>query len=129
MDIVRRPSNGAQAPDWTACPVTDAGGPGNRWASRHRLGSNEAPTAPDILPGFNWQDTEINRYPDLRGDTLCDALSRRHDVGADMVAVAAGSIVLLDQLVRATCDPGDEIVTPWRSYEAYPIISGLGPLG
>ena len=28
-------------------------------------------------------------------------------------------------LVRAYCDAGDEIVTAWRSYEAYPIIAGL----
>lgn len=125
MDIVRRPREWRPSPRLDGLPGYGRGRAGQSVTFRHRLGSNEAPTAPDILPGFNWQDTEINRYPDLRGDTLCDALSRRHDVGADMVAVAAGSIVLLDQLVRATCDPGDEIVTPWRSYEAYPIISGL----
>jgi histidinol-phosphate aminotransferase len=52
-------------------------------------------------------------------------LAQRHGIGGDHIAVSAGSIVLLDQIIRAWCDPGDEVVTPWRSYEAYPIIVGL----
>lgn len=66
-----------------------------------------------------------NRYPDLRGETLGAALALRHGISVDQVAVAAGSIVLLDQVIRAYCDAGDEVVTLWRSYEAYPIIVGL----
>ena len=93
----------------------------------HRLGSNESPDAPDpalqlaVAKAFGG----ANRYPDLRGETLGMALARRHGLDADCVAVAAGSIVLLDQAIRAYCDVGDEIVTCWRSYEAYPIITGL----
>ncbi|MBK8439034.1 MAG: aminotransferase class I/II-fold pyridoxal phosphate-dependent enzyme [Rhodobacter sp.] len=93
----------------------------------HRLGSNEAPDAPDravrqaVAAAFDG----ANRYPDLRGETLGAALALRHGLKADQVAVAAGSIVLLDQLMRAYCDGGDEIVTAWRSYEAYPILAGL----
>lgn len=94
---------------------------------RHRLGSNEAPDGPSpaVLEAVAAALEGGNRYPDLRGETLGQALARRHGVDHDMVAVAAGSIVLLDQIVRAWCDPGDEVVTPWRSYEAYPIIAGL----
>lgn len=94
---------------------------------RHRLGSNEAPDnpAPQVLAAAMAALEGGNRYPDLRGEALAETLARRHRLGADNVAVAAGSIVLLDQIVRAWCDPGDEIVSPWRSYEAYPIIAGL----
>lgn len=94
---------------------------------RHRLGSNEAPEGPTpaVVEAAMAALSGGNRYPDLRGEALAEALAHRHGVGADMVAVAAGSIVLLDQIVRAWCDPGDEIVVPWRSYEAYPIIAGL----
>lgn len=94
---------------------------------RHRLGSNEAPDgpAPAVLEAALAALQSGNRYPDLRGEALMEALARRHGLKEGMVAVAAGSIVLLDQIIRAWCDPGDEIVTPWRSYEAYPIIAGL----
>lgn len=93
----------------------------------HRLGSNESPDPPDaaLQQAVAAAFSGANRYPDLRGETLGAALARRHGIDVDQVAVAAGSVVLLDQAIRAWCDPGDEVVTPWRSYEAYPIIAGL----
>lgn len=93
----------------------------------HRLGSNEAPNATDpaILTAVANALAGANRYPDLRGETLSEALAGRHGLGTDHFAVAAGSIVLLDQIVRGWCDPDDLVVAPWRSYEAYPIITGL----
>lgn len=94
---------------------------------RHRLGSNEAPDAPSpsVQAAVAAAFAGTNRYPDLRGETLAEALARRHGLSPDAVAVGAGSIVILDQLIRAWCDPGDVVVTPWRSYEAYPILAGL----
>jgi histidinol-phosphate aminotransferase len=94
---------------------------------RHRLGSNEAPDGPSaaVQAAVAAALAGSNRYPDLRGETLAGALAARHGLAPDAVAVGAGSIVILDQLIRAWCDPGDEVVTPWRSYEAYPIIAGL----
>lgn len=108
-------------------PGYGRGRAGQAQAFGHRLGSNEAPDAPSpaILNAAMAALAQGNRYPDLRGETLAGALARRHGVEPDMVAVAAGSIVLLDQIIRAWCDPGDEVVAPWRSYEAYPIIAGL----
>ena len=93
----------------------------------HRLGSNEAPDAvdPAILHAVAAALTGANRYPDLRGESLAGALAQRHGLSAAHVAVAAGSIVLLDQILRGWCDPGDTVVSPWRSYEAYPILAGL----
>lgn len=94
---------------------------------RHRLGSNEAPDGPTpaVQAAVAAAVAGANRYPDLRGETLAAALGQRHGLPAEAVAVGAGSIVILDQIVRAWCDPGDAVVTPWRSYEAYPIIAGL----
>ena len=37
------------------------------------------------------------------------------------MTVGAGSVALLFQLATAYLDPGDEAVTPWISFEAYPI--------
>ncbi|HMM63370.1 MAG TPA: aminotransferase class I/II-fold pyridoxal phosphate-dependent enzyme [Mesorhizobium sp.] len=92
----------------------------------HRLGSNEAPDAPTaaVQAAVAAAVAAANRYPDLRGETLAGALAKRHGVPVESVAVSAGSVVMLDQLIRAYCDPGDAVVTPWRSYEAYPIIVG-----
>ena len=36
-----------------------------------------------------------------------------------------GSVGVLAQLIAATCDPGDEVVFAWRSFEAYPILVTL----
>lgn len=108
-------------------PGYGRGRAGQAQVFRHRLGSNEAPDgpAPAVLEAAIAALQGGNRYPDLRGEALSEALAQRHGVDAGMVAVAAGSIVLLDQIIRAWCDPDDEIVTPWRSYEAYPIVAGL----
>ena len=99
-------------------------GPGIAFA--HRLGSNEAPDPPSaaVQAAVAKAMTGAHRYPDLRGETLAEALANRHGLPADMVAVSAGSVTMLDQLIRAYCDPGDRVITPWRSYEAYPIIVG-----
>ena len=41
----------------------------------------------------------------------------------EQVAVGCGSSALCLQLVQATCADGDEVVFPWRSFEAYPILA------
>ncbi len=122
-----RPETPAPSRRLAGLPGYGNGRAGAAQAFAHRLGSNEAPDglAPAILEAVVPALAAANRYPDLRGETLAAALARRHGLLPENVAVAAGSIVLLGQIVRAWCDPGDGIVAPWRSYEAYPIIAGL----
>ena len=43
-------------------------------------------------------------------------------VSPTSVAVGPGSVGVLAQLIAAVCDPGDEVVFAWRSFEAYPIL-------
>lgn len=111
----------------TDLPGYGRGRAGDAVPFRFRMGSNEAPDAPapEVVAAIAAAAATGNRYPDLRGETLAAALAAHHGVAADMVAVGAGSIVILDQILRAWCDPGHEVVTGWRSYEAYPIIAGL----
>lgn len=108
-------------------PSYGKGRPGQAPSFTHRLGSNEAPDAPSpaVQAAVAAAFAAAQRYPDLRGEALIAALAERHGVTTDNVAVSAGSIVLLDQLIRAWCDAGDEVVAPWRSYEAYPIVVGI----
>lgn len=71
-----------------------------------------------------------NRYPDMGAAALKRALARHLDVGAENVAVGCGSSALCQQLAQATSTPDNNIIFPWRSFEAYPIfcrISGAEP--
>jgi histidinol-phosphate aminotransferase len=90
-----------------------------------KLASNEVPYGP--LPGVVDAVAEAaagaHRYPDMAVVALRDALAERHGVAADRVATGCGSVALCEHLARVTCLPGDEIVYPWRSFEAYPIIA------
>jgi histidinol-phosphate aminotransferase len=63
-----------------------------------------------------------HRYPDMGVGALRDVLAARHGVDPDRVATGCGSVALAEHLVRAACQPGDEVVYAWRSFEAYPII-------
>ena len=42
---------------------------------------------------------------------------------ADQVTVGNGSSGLLNQMIVAYVDPGDEVLYPWRSFEAYPVFT------
>jgi histidinol-phosphate aminotransferase len=57
----------------------------------------------------------------MGSSALYAALAEAFDVPADHLSVATGSVGLIYQLVQAFCDPGDEVVFAWRSFEAYPI--------
>ncbi len=95
-------------------------------AGTARLGSNEnsIPPSEQTVEQASNALTELNRYPDLRGESLSAALAELHGLRIENVAVSAGSVVMLDLLVRAYCDAGDDVLTAWPSYEAYPIIAG-----
>lgn len=94
----------------------------------YKLSSNENPFPP--LPGVLAAATEaaaqMNRYPDMGATALYDALAAHLGVPTDHLATATGSVGLLYQLVAAFCDPGDEVVHAWRSFEAYPIAVTSG---
>jgi len=89
----------------------------------YKLSSNENPYPP--LPGVVEAATEaagrMNRYPDMGNAELYGALSAKLGVPVEHLALATGSVALIYQLVQAFCDPGDEVVCAWRSFEAYPI--------
>jgi histidinol-phosphate aminotransferase len=52
---------------------------------------------------------------------LYAALGDRLGVAPDELAAATGSVAVLYHLLQAYCEPGDEVVHAWRSFEAYPI--------
>jgi histidinol-phosphate aminotransferase len=89
----------------------------------YKLSSNENPypPLPGVVEAVQAGVETMNRYPDMGSTALYRALSEKFDVPADHLSVATGSVGLIYQLVQAFCDPGDEVVFAWRSFEAYPI--------
>jgi histidinol-phosphate aminotransferase len=89
----------------------------------YKLSSNENPYPP--LPGVVEAAVraaeQMNRYPDMGNTALYGALSEKLGVESERLALATGSVGLIYQLVQAFCEPGDEVVYAWRSFEAYPI--------
>src|SRR3954452_24265626 len=89
----------------------------------YKLSSNENPypPLPGVVEAVQAGVGAMNRYPDMGASALYEALSRKSGVPAGHLSVATGSVGLIYQLVQAFCDPGDEVVFAWRSFEAYPI--------
>ena len=70
---------------------------------------------------------QMNRYPDMGNNALYDALADRLGVDREQLAAGTGSVAVLYHLLQAFCEPGDEVVYAWRSFEAYPIaVSATG---
>jgi len=98
-----------------------------------KLSSNENPYPPlasvtevvrDALAGFHL-------YPDMGAVALRERIAARHGVDPAEVSVGAGSVEVAAQLIAASADEGDEVIFPWRSFEAYPIlvtIAGATPV-
>ncbi|WP_448851787.1 histidinol-phosphate transaminase [Corynebacterium sp. 335C] len=90
-----------------------------------KLASNEMAHGP--LPSVVDRIREVaagaNRYPDMGASSVREALAEYLGVDAAEVAVGTGSSALCQQLVLATCADGDEVLFPWRSFEAYRIFA------
>jgi histidinol-phosphate aminotransferase len=89
----------------------------------YKLSSNENPypPLPGVVEAAEAAVAVMNRYPDMGTAALYDALAERLQVPAGDLVAATGSVALVYQLLAAFCDPGDEVVYAWRSFEAYPI--------
>ena len=90
----------------------------------YKVSSNENPypPLPAVLEVVAQAAAQMNRYPDMAVTALTDALAQIHGVPREHIATGTGSVGVLGQLVAATCDPGDEVIYAWRSFEAYPIV-------
>lgn len=89
-----------------------------------KLSSNESAAGPlpSVQEAMDKALAGANRYPNMGAVELREALASHLGVTFDEVAVGTGSSALCQQLVCATAQPGDEVIFPWRSFEAYPIF-------
>ena len=112
-------------PNVLAIPPYVAGKPPTQrpGLTSYKLSSNENPypPLPGVLEAAEAAVAQMNRYPDMGASALYAALGERFGVPVEDLSLATGSVGLIYQLVQAYCDPGDEVVFAWRSFEAYPI--------
>jgi histidinol-phosphate aminotransferase len=112
-------------PNVAAIPAYVAGKPPSvrPGMTSYKLSSNENPypPLPGVVEAARRAVDVMNRYPDMGSAGLYDALAAKLRVPAGDLAVATGSVALIYQLLTAFCEPGDEVVHAWRSFEAYPI--------
>ncbi|MDE9364602.1 histidinol-phosphate transaminase [Luteipulveratus sp. YIM 133132] len=106
-------------PGKPAAPRTDV--------TTYKISSNENPypPLPSVLKVVQDAATQMNRYPDMAVSALTAKIAETLDVPAEHVATGTGSVGVLGQLLQITCEPGDEVVYAWRSFEAYPIVVAL----
>jgi len=101
--------------------------PGRSVPGAIKLASNETayPVLPYVVERIAEAAAGANRYPDAGVVRLTEAIAARHDLPPSQVAVGCGSVALCQQLVQSVADDGDEVLYPWRSFEAYPIITAV----
>ncbi|WP_223286556.1 histidinol-phosphate transaminase [Kocuria atrinae] len=91
------------------------------------LASNEShyEPLPAVLDVVQRTAGRMNRYPDMAATELRERLADFLGVESTAVSVGPGSVGVLQQILTATCGPGDQVVFAWRSFEAYPILVSL----
>lgn len=96
-----------------------------------KLSSNENPWGP--VPAAQEAIAQVaqrmHRYPDPTAATLRERIAQHLGVPADDIVTGAGSLGALTQIIAAFAGTssdgtGDEVIYPWRSFEAYPIVVG-----
>ncbi|MFC0705141.1 histidinol-phosphate transaminase [Cellulomonas uda] len=96
-------------------------------AAAFKLSSNENPfpPLPSVMAAIADAAVDVNRYPDMYATELTEAVAQQLGVPAESVVMGCGSVAVLGHVLTAFCEAGDEVVLPWRSFEAYPIAVTL----
>ncbi|MBO3102462.1 histidinol-phosphate transaminase [Cellulomonas fengjieae] len=96
-------------------------------AAAFKLSSNENPypPLPSVVLAISDAAEDVNRYPDMYATELTEAIAASLGVTPENVVAGCGSVAVLGHVLTAVCQPDDEVVLPWRSFEAYPIAVTL----
>jgi histidinol-phosphate aminotransferase len=86
-----------------------------------KVASNENPLGPSpkALAAIPAALSSLHLYPDAGGFALRRALSARYGVPLEQIALGNGSNDMLYQLVLATCDPTDEVLSHRYAFLSY----------
>src|SRR5262245_60574944 len=90
-----------------------------------KVASNENPLGPSprALAALPAALAQLHRYPDAGGFALRRAIAARLGVESHQFALGNGSNDLLYQLVLATCEPSDEVLTSRSSFLSHRLAS------
>ncbi len=88
----------------------------------HRLNNNENPLGPPpaaarLINGFTAPRAAI--YPSGDSFDLRHALAGRLSLGADRILVGNGSCEVISSVIKAFCQPGDNIITADKTFAVY----------
>ncbi|MGN0078255.1 MAG: histidinol-phosphate transaminase [Coriobacteriales bacterium] len=102
-------------------------------ATAVKLSSNESPWEPpaEVVEAITQAAHTLNRYPDFYEEELCAKLAEFYGVEPSQIAVDNGSGTIIQDLVRAVCDDGDEVLYCTPSFAAYDIdvmLAGAVPV-
>lgn len=98
---------------------------------QYKLSSNENPLGPvPAVQSVIQKFSASNRYPDPLCTDLREALGSKLGVDPEDIVTGGGSLGALSQILAAFAGGNqdgsqDEVIYPWRSFEAYPIVTGL----
>ncbi|MDN4480448.1 histidinol-phosphate transaminase [Demequina muriae] len=92
-----------------------------------KLSSNETPypPLPMVAAAIAGAGEVAHRYPDMFAVELHERIGAHLGLSAASVAVGGGSVAALQHVLQAYTGPGDEVIFPWRSFEAYPILTAI----
>jgi len=98
--------------------------PGKEEGGHAKLSSNENPASPHphIVAAVTAALREANRYPSSGSPLLVEALANLHGVTPGEIVVGNGSNEILDLIVRAFVNPGENIVYPVPSFIVYGLV-------
>lgn len=90
-----------------------------------KLASNENPLGPSpkAIAAVKKAVEGLNRYPDGSGFYLSQALSKKYGVDPGQVILGNGSNELIELVVRAFVQPGDETISADPSFMVYAMIT------
>ena len=82
------------------------------------LAQNESlrPPSPKIMEAMSRAATQVHFYPDPDWAELRSAIGERHQISSRQILCGAGSMELINGLVRAYCDPHNRILTTQYAY-------------
>ncbi len=86
-----------------------------------KLASNENPwgPSPKAVEAIAAALANLHRYPDGSSYLLSQALARHLSCGPDMLVMGNGSNEVIEFLVKACLEPGDEVITSHPSFLMY----------
>ncbi len=92
-----------------------------------KVASNELPFGPlpAVAGAISAGIEDVALYADHRATAVREALAASLALDVDQVTVGAGSAGILQQILLAYVDPGEQVAMCWPSFEAYPMFAAL----